>query len=215
MSDARAETKDIDFRLDSKIPAHRRVTTGVYVATLLFHAILLVMLLRGQLHVVRVASGGSPRTGIAAYVVGAVATSGTTEHPATHVDHPRKVSTATPARLASKSTSEPADESGASGGNQQGGTPSGPVSLGTGEGLTLLNKVTPVYPRTLEAARIAGVVVLEAIVHRDGTIGDVRVVRSSNAAFAQAAADAVKQWRYTPIPYEGLVTVTVNFTLQR
>ena len=28
-----------------------------------------------------------------------------------------------------------------------------------------------------------------------------------------AAIDAVKRWRYTPLPYEGIVSVTVNFTL--
>ena len=39
------------------------------------------------------------------------------------------------------------------------------------------------------------------------------VLRSTNDAFAQAAIVAVKQWRYTPIPYEGILTVTVNFTM--
>jgi TonB family protein len=58
-------------------------------------------------------------------------------------------------------------------------------------------------------------VVLDAIIHRDGTIGDVTVLRSTNEAFAQAAIAAVKRWRYTPIPDEGIVTVTVNFTIPR
>jgi len=60
-----------------------------------------------------------------------------------------------------------------------------------------------------------GQVVLDAIIHRDGTIGDVTILRSTNEAFAQAAITAVKQWKYTPLPYEGIVTVTVNFTLPR
>ena len=94
-----------------------------------------------------------------------------------------------------------------------GGGGSGPVRLGSGEGLTLLQKVTPTYPHVLEAAKIHGVVVLEAIIHRDGTIGDINVLRSTHDAFARAAVDAVKQWRYSPLPFEGLVTVTVNFIL--
>ena len=56
---------------------------------------------------------------------------------------------------------------------------------------------------------------LDAIIHRDGTIGDVTVLRATNDAFAQAAIVAVKQWRYTALPYEGIVTVTVNFTIPR
>ena len=54
---------------------------------------------------------------------------------------------------------------------------------------------------------------LDAIIHRDGTIGDVTVLKSTNDAFTQAAIAAVKQWKYTPIPYEGIVTVTVNFQI--
>ena len=89
------------------------------------------------------------------------------------------------------------------------------MRLGSGGNLTLLTKITPVYPRMMETARIPGEVVLDAIIHRDGTIGDVTILRSTNEAFAQAAITAVKQWKYTPLPYEGIVTVTVNFTLPR
>ena len=67
----------------------------------------------------------------------------------------------------------------------------------------------------MESARIPGTVVLDATIRRDGTIGEIKILRSTNAAFAQAAADAVKRWRYTSLPYEGIVTVTVNFTLPR
>ena len=67
----------------------------------------------------------------------------------------------------------------------------------------------------MQSARVAGQVMLDAIIHHDGTIGDVTVLRATNAVFAQSAILAVKQWRYSPIPYEGIVTVTVNFTLPR
>jgi protein TonB len=85
------------------------------------------------------------------------------------------------------------------------------VRLGSGDRLGLIKKVDPVYPSTLQAGGIAGTVVLDATIHRDGTIGDVTVLRSSNPAFEQAAVEAVKQWRYTPLPYEGIVTVTIRF----
>jgi protein TonB len=114
-------------------------------------------------------------------------------------------------------TDQPADtgQAGGAQGTPGGGAGTGPVRLGSGEGLTLVTRITPVYPRTMEAARIPGTVVVDAIIHRDGSIGDVKILQSTNAAFAQAAIEAVKRWRYTPLPYEGLVTVTVNFTLPR
>ena len=55
----------------------------------------------------------------------------------------------------------------------------------------------------MESARIEGVVVLDAVIHRDGTIGDITVLQSTSPAFEQAAIAAVKQWRYTPIPQRG------------
>jgi protein TonB len=95
------------------------------------------------------------------------------------------------------------------------GTPTGPVRLSPGQHLGLIKKVEPVYPATLDVAGIEGTVVLDAVVRRDGTVGDITVVRSTNSAFEQPAIDAVKQWRYTPLPYDGLLTVTINFTLRR
>jgi TonB family protein len=95
------------------------------------------------------------------------------------------------------------------------GAPTGPVRLSAGQHLGLIKKVEPVYPTTLSAAGIEGTVVLDAVIHRDGSVGDVTVVRSTNAAFEQPAIAAVKQWRYTPLPHDGLLTVTINFTLRR
>jgi TonB family protein len=76
-----------------------------------------------------------------------------------------------------------------------------------------LSKVTALYPAIMQSARVPGQVMLDAIIHQDGTIGNVTVLRFTNDAFAQAAIAAVNQWRYTPIPYEGILTVTVNCTL--
>jgi protein TonB len=85
---------------------------------------------------------------------------------------------------------------------------------GGGQGLSLLKRVEPPYPPAMQAARVQGTVVLDAVIHRDGTVGDIKVLKSSGPHFERAAIDAVKQWRYAPIPYEGILTVTVNFTLR-
>jgi TonB family protein len=88
----------------------------------------------------------------------------------------------------------------------------GPVRLEAGDQF-LLKKLSPPYPPAMLAARIEGVVILDATIRRDGTIGDVKVLKSTSPGFEQAAIGAVKQWRYTPMPYEAIVTVTVNFKL--
>jgi TonB family protein len=79
--------------------------------------------------------------------------------------------------------------------------------------ITLIKRVEPLYPSVMQAARMRGHVVLDAIINPDGTIGEVTVLSSTNGAFAQSAIAAVKQWRYTPLGYQGILTVNVNFTL--
>lgn len=199
------------------IPARRRVTTGFSAALAVHGALLIAVLIAFRPHPVRIASGGgTTQVGIAPFNPGAVGTTGAVERPEPKVALAKKKAPAREAKTPSTAAQETAASAGDAGAAGQGaGSGSGPVRLGSGEGLTLLNKVTPVYPRVMEAAHMPGVVVLEAIIHRDGSIGDVKVLSSSNDAFAQAAIAAVKQWRYTPLPYEGLVTVTVNFTLPR
>jgi protein TonB len=65
---------------------------------------------------------------------------------------------------------------------------------------------------------VQGVIVLEAVITREGNVDSVRVV-SGHPLLVQAAVDAVRQWRYRPTllngqPVEVITTVTVNFTLQ-
>lgn len=189
----------------------RNIWTTV-VTVLLLHLILLLVVIRVKTHPVRVSPAGV-QTGIAAYVPGPVGTSGSSEaKPAIE----RKTTTLARAAKTAPKEDQP-NEEGATGaaGTPGGQGGSGPVRLGSGGSLTLLNKVTPVYPPIMQRASVPGQVELDAIIHHDGTIGDVTVLRSTNDAFAQAAIVAVKQWRYTPIPYEGILTVTVNFTIPR
>lgn len=78
--------------------------------------------------------------------------------------------------------------------------------------------VRPVYPDHARAARIEGLVVMEAVLDPGGHVTQLRVVRSV-PMLDQAAMDAVRQWRYTPTMYYGkpvsvLMTITIKFTLQ-
>jgi protein TonB len=76
---------------------------------------------------------------------------------------------------------------------------------------------TPVYPPIATAARVQGIVILEATIDEQGQVADLKVLRSVPMLDA-AAMDAVKQWRYSPallngMPIPVIVTVTVRFAL--
>lgn len=87
-------------------------------------------------------------------------------------------------------------------------------SSGTQRPATKVKHVTPIYPAAARDAKIAGVVILEAVIGADGRIVDVRVVRSI-PELDQAAIDAVKQWEYVPLLVDGAPTPTeIEVTLQ-
>ena len=95
---------------------------------------------------------------------------------------------------------------------------SGPIRVSHLEHADLVHQVNPVYPPLAKQTRVQGVVVLEALISKDGAVESLRVV-TGHPLLTQAALDAVKQWRYRPTmlngePIEVITTVTVTFTLQ-
>jgi protein TonB len=81
----------------------------------------------------------------------------------------------------------------------------------------LIHDVPPQYPAEAGRARLEGTVVLMAVIGMDGTVKDVRV-ENGLPILAQAAIEAVKQWRYKPYmvdgePVEVDSRITINFTL--
>ena len=196
----------------TRIPRHSRSTVVIAAA---LHVVVFAAILGIKTHPKRVSSIGSIMpTGIAAYVPGPIGTAGTSA-PKPEPAQPRK--TALTTKMAKEVPKDDQSDAGPSpgqagvaGGGQPGG---GPVRLGSGGTLTLIKKVQPNYPAVMLSARKPGLVVLDAIIHPDGSIGDIKVLQSTNDAFARAAVDAVKQWKYTAPGFEGILTVTVNFTL--
>ena len=90
------------------------------------------------------------------------------------------------------------------------------VSSGVAQG-NLIRNVQPQYPVLARQAHIQGIVVLLAVIGKDGTVRDLHV-KSGPPLLAQAAMDAVKQWRYKPYllngePVEIDTQINVNFTL--
>jgi protein TonB len=75
----------------------------------------------------------------------------------------------------------------------------------------------PVYPQLAIMAHVQGTVMLQAIVGRDGTVQDLKVL-SGPALLVRAALDAVKTWRYQPTllnsePVDVQTEIDVNFNL--
>ncbi len=81
----------------------------------------------------------------------------------------------------------------------------------------VVHRVHPNYPKQARARKIQGTVVLQAIINKQGKVDSLQLV-SGDALLAQAAADAVKQWRYKPYLHNGDASdfqtrVTVDFKL--
>jgi protein TonB len=83
----------------------------------------------------------------------------------------------------------------------------------------LVRQPRPVYPPLAKQARIQGVVKLNAIISRDGTIQNLSVL-SGHPLLVPSAMEAVKQWVYQPTllngePVEVVTQIDVNFTLSQ
>ncbi len=79
----------------------------------------------------------------------------------------------------------------------------------------LINRVEPVYPHIAIITGTQGAVRLHAIIAKDGSIQSLSVM-GGPAMLANAALEAVRQWRYKPYylngePVEVETFITVNF----
>ena len=100
--------------------------------------------------------------------------------------------------------------------------PRGPDPIRVGGNIRAPRKtfdVRPVYPVSMREAGLEGVVPIDAVIGRDGTVASVRVLTAQvHPDLAMAAVDAVRRWRFTPTllngtPVDVVMTVTVRFNL--
>jgi TonB family protein len=85
-------------------------------------------------------------------------------------------------------------------------------------GPRIVNRVEPRYPDVLRGKGKSGVVLIQAIVNADGSVGPATVVRHSDPEFDESALEAVRQWRYDPAILKGkpvrvYLTITVSFRI--
>ena len=92
------------------------------------------------------------------------------------------------------------------------------ISAAVAQGM-LLRKVAPAYPPFALRERISGVVVLEAMISKEGHIVDLKVL-SGPSELREASLEAVHQWLYRPFllngqPVSVRTTINVIFTLSQ
>jgi TonB family protein len=93
-----------------------------------------------------------------------------------------------------------------------------PIRVGAAvQAANLVRQVEPVYPPLAKAARVQGIVTLEATIGADGSVKNLRVV-SGPPLLLQSAIQAVQQWQYKPTLLNGqpvavITTIEVNFAL--
>lgn len=75
----------------------------------------------------------------------------------------------------------------------------------------LVKEIRPFLPAGAHKAHVQGVVTMEAVVQADGTVGEVRVVRSLDKKFGvdEEAVKTVKQWRFAPGKKDGVAVPVV------
>jgi protein TonB len=85
----------------------------------------------------------------------------------------------------------------------------------------LVKDVKPQYTREAREARIQGNVMLDAVVLKDGTVGDVTVTKSLDKEHGldDQAVTAMKQWQFKPGTKDGKpadvrISVEMSFTLK-
>ena len=101
-----------------------------------------------------------------------------------------------------------------------GGTGGGPYRPGSGiEPPRLLSEVKADYTEAARQRGIVGDVVLEIVVRRDGSVGDVKILQGLGGGLDDRAVQAVRQWRFAPAHRQGaavdvIVEVAVEFKLR-
>ncbi len=92
------------------------------------------------------------------------------------------------------------------------------ICVGGGQNSRLIHSVVPVYPPSEERKGVTGTVVLQVIIGANGRIVALSPQSGPDPALIQSAANAIRQWRYTPTyldcrPIDFPVTVKIIFRL--
>jgi protein TonB len=79
----------------------------------------------------------------------------------------------------------------------------------------VIRRVEPVIPETARKARVAGIVILETLIDKEGRVADAKVLKGLPFGLDEAALEAGKQWTFRPgtlngEPVDVIFHLTVN-----
>lgn len=98
--------------------------------------------------------------------------------------------------------------------------PEGPIQVGGDVRPPVkTHEPPPAYTEIARKARLQGVVIVQAIIDKQGNVTNVKLLKGLGMGLDQAAMDAIKKWRFEPATLHGkpvsvYYTLTVNFRLQ-
>jgi len=98
--------------------------------------------------------------------------------------------------------------------------PTGPIRVGGDvKPPDKIYSPSPQYTEIARKARITGVVIVEAIIDKQGNVTNVKILKGLPMGLDQSAVDAVKRWRFEPATLNGkpvavIYNLTINFQLQ-
>ncbi len=105
-------------------------------------------------------------------------------------------------------------------GGQLGGTGDSPVRVGGNvkAPIVIEPRAEPKYTEIARKARIAGIVIIEAVIDRDGNVTEARILKGLPMGLEQEALNAIRQWKFKPGTLNGqpvpvYYNLTVNFRL--
>ncbi len=105
-------------------------------------------------------------------------------------------------------------------GGVPGGTGDSPVRVGGNVKAPIaVKRVDPIYTEIARKARVQGIVIVEAVIDRQGNVTEARVLKPLGMGLDMAALNAIRQWKFTPGTLNGLsvpvyYNLTVNFRIE-
>lgn len=98
--------------------------------------------------------------------------------------------------------------------------PSGPIYVGGDvKAPERIFCPAPQYTEIARMARVEGIVIVQAIIDKEGNVTNVKVMKPLTMGLTEQAVDAIKRWKFKPAtlnskPVEVYYNLTVNFKLQ-
>jgi TonB family protein len=74
----------------------------------------------------------------------------------------------------------------------------------------IVNKVVPTYPELARKMQMHGIVKVEVVIAPSGKVKTTQVI-GGNPVLAQAALNAIEQWKWAPAPQETQELIELSF----